>query len=316
MVDSGAGSPDEVSNAPTASARPMITRDKIDPVRIARHFGRNLVLLIVYDTAVTVVYVMGWHRIGISDLPLPLLGSAIAIIVTFRNNAAYNRWWEARALWGQVVNNSRSFVRGLIAFSDDATFRDRLTRYQIAYVLALRGSLLGIPHDKAVAPYVPSDMVTKLGAHANVPVAIQNAMAADLGESRRSGKLDAINLSSLDDRLSALADAQGALERIKRTPLARQYTQFPRVFVGIYCLLLPIGLVHDLGLLTPIGSTLVGFMFLALDRIGKDLQDPFEGTIHDVPMQAITRTIEIDLLQAIGGHPVPDRITEQDGVLW
>ena len=294
----------------------MITRSRLDFARIARHLGRNLVFLIIYDTAVTAVYVMGWHRIGIDNLPLPLLGSAIAIIVTFRNNAAYDRWWEARVLWGQVVNSSRSLVRGLIAFSDDAALRDRLTRYQIAYVLALRCSLLGLSDEQAVAPYVPSDMAARLGGQANVPAAIQNAMAADLATSRWSGTLDAISLSSLNETLGALANAQGGLERIKRTPLARQYIQFPQVFVNIYCLLLPVGLVHDLGLLTPIGSTLVGFMFLALDRIGQDLQDPFDGTIHGMPMQAITRTIEIDLLQAIGGHPVPDRITERDGILW
>ncbi len=294
----------------------MIIRTRIDLVRIARHLGWNLIFLIIYDTAVTAVYVMGWRQIGINDLPLPLLGSAIAIIVTFRNNAAYNRWWEARILWGQVVNNSRSLVRGLIAFLDDTELKDRLTHYQIAYVLALRCSLLGLPHKEVMAPHVPSDAAASLASKANVTTAIQNLMAADLANSRRLGRLDAIGLGSLNETLSALANAQGGLERIKKTPLARQYTQFPRVFVGIYCLLLPIGLVHDLGLLTPIGSTLVGFMFLALDRIGQDLQDPFEGTVHDIPMQTITRTIEIDLLEAIDHHPVPDRVVEREGVLW
>ena len=294
----------------------MITRGRLDPVRIARGVGGKLLALLIYDAAVTAAYVLGWHWVGIDELPLPLLGSAIAIIVTFRNSAAYNRWWEARTLWGQVVNNSRSLVRSLIALSDDVALRRRMAHHQIAYVLALRCSLLGIPHEKALAPYIPPDLAARLGANANVPTAIQNAMAAELAAVRRSGELDAISVSNLDDTLSALANAQGGLERIKKTPLARQYTQFPQVFVVVYCLLLPIGLVHDLGYLTPFGSTVVGFMFLALDRIGQDLQDPFEGAIHDVPMQAITRAIEIDLLQAIGDHPVPAGITEQDGVLW
>ncbi len=294
----------------------MITRRRLDPWRIARHTGRSLVALLIYDTAITAVYVLGWHQVGINDLPLPLLGSAIAIIVTFRNNAAYNRWWEARGLWGQVVNSSRSLVRDLIALSDDPALRNRMARAQIAYVLALRSSLLGTPPEPTLDPYLPPGAAAKLAAHANIPVAIQNTMAADLAAARRSGALDPIGLSSLNETLTALANAQGGLERIKKTPLARQYTQFPQVFVVIYCLLLPIGLVHDLEYLTPIGSTIVGFMFLALDRIGNDLQDPFENTIHDIPMQAITRTIEIDLLQAIGADPVPGRIAEQDGVLW
>ena len=116
--------------------------------------------------------------------------------------------------------------------------------------------------------------------------------------------------------LSNLANAQGGLERIKKTPLPRQYNQFPQVFVGLYCLLLPIGLVSDLLYLTPIGSTVVGFMFLALDRSGRDLEDPFENTLHDVPMRAITRTIEIDLLQTIGCETILEPIKEHDGVLW
>ncbi len=294
----------------------MITRSRLDLLRIAKHIGRNLVFLIIYDTVFTAAYVLGWHGVAVEDLPLPLLGSAIAIIVTFRNNAAYSRWWEARGLWGRVVNNSRSLARGLIAFSDDVAFRHRLTRYQIAYVLTLRCSLLDLPYDEPLEAYVSPEMAVKLATYANVPTALQNAMAAELAASRRSGDLDVITLSSLEQTLSDLANAQGGLERIKKTPLALQYTQFPQVFVVIYCLLLPVGLVHNLGLLTPIGSTIVGFMFLALDRIGQDLQNPFEGAVHDIPMQAITRTIEIDLLQAMGNDTLPDPITERNGVLW
>ena len=295
----------------------MITQAKLHPVRILRTVGRSLAFLLVYDTAVTVVYVLvGWHRIAIDNLPLPLLGSAIAIIVTFRNNAAYNRWWEARGLWGQVVNSSRSLAAELVALCDDPAFIRRMVHYQIAYVLALRCALLNLRPAEVIAPYVPAGTADTLAAHANVPTAIQTAMAADLATARRAGTLDTISAASLIETFRSLANAQGGLERIKKTPLARQYTQFPQVFVLVYCLLLPIGLVHDLEYFTPIGSTIVGFMFLALDRIGNDLQDPFEGTIHDVPMQAITRTIEIDLLQALGTETIPARITDQDGVLW
>ena len=76
------------------------------------------------------------------------------------------------------------------------------------------------------------------------------------------------------------------------------------------------GLVHDLGVVTPIGSTLIGFMFLALDRIGRDLEDPFEGTLHDIPMEAITRTIEIDLLQTMDEDDLPAPVAAKQGVLW
>jgi putative membrane protein len=127
--------------------------------------------------------------------------------------------------------------------------------------------------------------------------------------------MDSLSVTALDRILGDLANAQGGLERIKNTPLPRQFSQLPQIFTRIYCILLPIGLVGDLGISTPIGSTVIGFLFLALDRIGSDLEDPFGNDVHDIPMEAITRTVEIDLLQAIGAEHVPEPVGPRDGVL-
>ncbi len=301
----------------------MITRSGLDFVRLTRHVGPLLAVLLPYDILITALYVvLNWRWVAIDDLPLPLLGSAIALVVTLRNNAAYARWWEARALWGAVVNNSRSFTRGLVMLVDDPVLRNTLVRHQIAYVLALRCHLLKVPPWDAVEPYLPAATVAALRPLANVPAGIHVAAAHLLGAARArdgvggTGAVDSVGLAALDRTLSKLADAQGGLERIKNTPLPRQYNQFPQIFTSVYCLLLPIGLVRDLGFMTPIGSTVIGFMFLALDRIGRDLEDPFENTIHDIPMQAITRTIEIDLLQSVDAPDPPDPVLPQNGVLW
>ena len=294
----------------------MIIRPELDVVRLVYHLGPSLAVLLAYDVAVTELYVFGWQWVSIGELPLPLLGSAIALIVTFRNNAAYDRWWEARSLWGQVVNNSRSFARALLTLTDHAGLQERLVRLQIAYGLALRCSLLKRPPWEAIGLYLPAGLADKLHHAANVPTAIQTVMGRDLATARRAGDVDSIGAAGLDRLLTELANAQGGLERIKKTPLPRQYNQFPQVFVGVYCLLLPVGLVHDLGVVTPIGSTLIGFMFLALDRIGRDLEDPFEGTLHDIPMEAITRTIEIDLLQTMDEDDLPAPVAAKQGVLW
>jgi putative membrane protein len=294
----------------------VIVRSQLDFRRLARHLGPQLGILLAYDTGVTLLYVFGWQWVSIGQLPLPLLGSAIALIVTFRNNAAYDRWWEARGLWGLITNNSRSFARGVVTLVDDAALQTRLVHHQIAYVLALRCSLLRLSPWSAIESYVPRDGLGRLRTAANVPTAIQTAMGRSLARARQGGDLDSIGAAALDRTLTDLANAQGGLERIKKTPLPRQYNQFPQVFVGVYCLLLPVGLVHDLGYLTPIGSTVIGFMFLALDRIGRDLEDPFEGMLHDVPMQAITRTIEIDLLQSVDVPTTPRPVEAVDGVLW
>jgi ion channel-forming bestrophin family protein len=125
-----------------------------------------------------------------------------------------------------------------------------------------------------------------------------------------------MRLAALDRTFSELANAQGGLERIKNTPLPRQFDQFPRVFIAAYCLLLPVGLVSALGPATPIGSTVIGFAFYVLDHIGRDLENPFEGTHHDVPMSAITRTIEIDLRQMLRERETPPPLAPKSGVLW
>jgi putative membrane protein len=113
-----------------------------------------------------------------------------------------------------------------------------------------------------------------------------------------------------------LMDAQGGAERIKNTPMPKQFEFLPQFFVLVYCLMLPVGVVENLGWFTPLGSTLVGFMFLALDKVGRDLEDPFDSSIHDVPITAIATTIEINLRQLLGDSKLPDPEKPIDGVLW
>ena len=295
----------------------MIVRRELDVLRVVRHVGPPVVVLLAYDILVTVLYVgYGWHWLAIDGLPLPLLGSALAVVITLRNNASYDRWWEARALWGSVVNNSRSFARGLVTLTDDPALQASLIRHQIAYALALRRHLLRQAPWDDLRGHLPPATVDWLRSAPNVPAAIQVAMARQLAAARLRHGVDSIGAAELDRTLSELANAQGGLERIKNTPLPRQYNHFPQVFIRVYCLLLPVALVEDLSYLTPIGSSVIGFMFLALERIGRDLEDPFENTLHDVPMRAITRTIEADLLQTIDGERPPAPVTARNGVLW
>ena len=119
----------------------------------------------------------------------------------------------------------------------------------------------------------------------------------------------------MESTLVDIANAQGGMERLKNTPLPNQYRFFPTLFTHVFCILLPIGLVETLGFATPLGSTVAGLMFLAVLQIGDDLVDPFADTIHDVPLNAMCRTIEIDLLQAIG-DPAPEPVQPVHGVLW
>jgi putative membrane protein len=269
-----------------------------------------------------------WTWVGSPNVPLALYGAAISIIIGFRNNYAYGRWWEARTLWGSIVNNSRTYARQVVTTvsapslssvqesSEVAVTLRRLVHYQIAFVHALRQQLRGLDPVSEIQNFVSAEEQLELSKEKNVPLALQRKMSSLLQTSRRRGWINEWEWQALDGNLSSLMDSQGGAERIKNTPLPKQYDFFPTLFVEIYCLMLPIGMVERLGWFTPLGSTVVGFMFLALDKIGRDLEDPFNNTIYDLPLTAITTTIEINLQQLLGETELPPPSAQVDGILW
>ena len=295
--------------------------------RMVEYVGRPVLALLAWDVVVVLAFkLLHWNWVGSRNVPLALYGSAIGIIVGFRNNSAYARWWEARGLWGQIVNNSRSFARQVTTLMcapngqpdsrELIELRHALVYYQIAYVHALRQQLRGLDPVEAVRAFLPVSEVEQLAVEKNVALTLQQRMGLMIRHARQQDWIDPLEWQALDRNLDDLADAQGGTERIKNTPMPKQYDFFPMLFVQIYCLLLPIGMVEQLGWFTPLGSTLVGFMFLALDKIGRDLEGPFDNTIFDVSLTSITRTIEINLRQLLGETDLPAPETPIRGVLW
>jgi putative membrane protein len=295
--------------------------------RMLQYVGFPLLGLLIWDILVVLAYqVLRWDWIGSSHIPLALFGSVVGLIVGFRNNFAYARWWEARTLWGQIVNNSRSLgrqvcaVMGPLPSKGDVeaaqTMRREILYHQIAYVHALRQQLRGLDPIPEVRRLLPADEASSLSTEKNIPLSLQLRIGNLLQEAKGLGWIDMWEWQAMDRNVDDLADAQGGAERIKNTPMPKQYDYFPTLFVNIYCLMLPIGMVENLGWYTPLGSTLVGFMFLALDKIGSDLQNPFANAIFDVPLTAITRTIETNLRQMLGEHELPAEEVPIRGVLW
>ena len=297
----------------------MVVVDRFRITDTLREVWRPLAALFLLDSFVTIAYVgLGWTWIVPAGLPLPLLGTGLAVFLGVRNNTAYARWWEARTLWGAVLNNSRSYARGLTLLMvppEAEPLRRDLVRHQIAWAHALRCFMRREDPKDDIAPFLPPETLDRVLQAANPPFAIQREMADLLAVARRGAWLDSIEASALNAILTSLTDSQGGLERIRNTPMPQQYAAFSRVFVTAYCLLLPFGIVPDLNILTPLGSAVLGFVFLALDESGRHLEDPFRRSIYDVPMSAITRTVEIDLRQALGETDVPPPFHPVKGVL-
>ena len=305
----------------------MITPHGAIVVRILQYIGGPLALLLLYDIVVVVAYVyFGQHWLALPHLQLSIGGGALGVILGFRNNACYARWWEARTLWGRIVNYSRCVGRQAVSYmsaddrpQDHEQVRDvqrRIVYYQIAYVNALRCQLRGQEPWPELEPFLSCGEIHSLRDTKNAAAEIQRRMALLLQNSCRRGWLGALQLALLDNSLTELANAQGGCERLKNTPMPKQYDYFPRLLVHVYCTLLPLGIVASLGLLTPIGSSLLGFVFQALEKIGRDLEHPFNNGVHDVALTSICRTIEINLKQYLGETDLPAPLKPVRGVLW
>lgn len=296
----------------------MIIPGRVHPkqvLQILHYVGQPLALLFGWDVVVTAGYLATPYKFDFPALPLSLIGSAVAVFLAFRNTTAYARWWEARTLWGAMVNSSRSFARELkmLLPPDSLALRTELVQRHIAYVHALRLHLRRQSPWTELEPRLPANELAQLSTVANVPNAILDRSAQIIGEVEN---LDSMKLATFASTLADFSNAQGGMERIKNTPFPRQYATYPVVFTHGFCLLLPLGLVGSLGIYTPLGSTVAGFLFLALLQIGNDMQAPFSNNENDVPLTSLTRSIEINLRDSLGQAHQLKPVEAENGVLW
>jgi len=302
----------------------MIVRDHLPWDRVWPRIWRRLVLLFLFDLTVSVLYTFGLTKlVSFPSLPVLPMGSVLSIFLAFRTNSAYGRWWEARQLWGQLVNSSRSLARQAITFiqggmppGDVTEEKRRIVHLQIAFVCALRCHLRRQNPFPELRKLVDADTLAHLRTQRNVPAAILIEIGSLLRAAFHAGRLDSFRWVATDQTLTELSNVMGACERIKNTPLPRQYDYFPRILVHVYCVLLPFGLVDGLQLLTPLVSTLVSFMFVALEEVGREIENPFENTVHDTPMTSLSRTIEVNLRQHLGETKLPADIQPVNGFVY
>ncbi len=287
-----------------------------------------LVFVLVSVIAVTVNRSSFDHPlkyVAIPDRPITFLGTILGILLGFRINSAYGRWWEARILWGGLVNQSRTLSRQAITFVEQVPkdkcrhairFSQDVVCLQIALVHSLRCGLRRQQPWDTISPFVSPSLLEKLKHESNIVAALLREMSDLAVSAAGSGLISEWRLQRLDATFTEISNIQGGCERIKNTPLPRQYDFYPELFVSVYCVLLPICLVDELRLFTPLITFLVSFVMLVLNRLGKNLEDPFENTVYDVPMSSLSKTIEINLRQMLGEQQLPPAVKEIDGVVW
>lgn len=302
----------------------MILRDSFPLKRLWPRTYKRLLVLLAFDCAVAGLYVFwGWDWLSLDALPIGTLGSALTIFLAFRANAAYGRWWEARQLWGSLVNTSRAIARQALTALDvdphdgeQKKLRDDIVIHQVAFVHALRCHLRKQNALPELYGLLGPERADTLRLYKNIPNVLTLRIGELLQQARQRGMIDSMRWTALDGSLTTLANIQGACERIKNTPLPRQFSSLPSVLVDAFCWLVPLGLVAGLGLVTPVASTLISFILIALDASSSAIEDPFENTVNDTPMTALSRGIELTLREMINQRQALPEVTAIDGFVY
>lgn len=243
--------------------------------------------------------------------PFTLLGVTLSIYLGFRNNAAYDRWWEARKLWGQLVFDVRNLARVTLALVPQATGQARpLLMEAAAFGHYLRGQLRGTEVRSDVQAFIPDDLA-EIDRHSNKADATLRIMGRRIGALKAGGHIDSIAFRILDERLSALAALQAGCERIANTPLPFAYTLLLLRSAYVFCALLPFGMAPTLGWITPLLTAVVAYSFFGLDALSAELEDPFGMEANDLPLDRMCRICEISILEALGEPtPPPEQVVD------
>ena len=310
----------------------MITRTYLKPYTAIRYSWKNILYSVICAGLAWMFF--AHPELPRVDVPLPLvaiMGTALAIILGFRNASAYDRWWEARKIWGGVVNESRTFTRQVLTLTDPRTTppglreaMQALVRTQLAWVNALRLQLRGIsdddPWERGVARHLHPAAYTIVRQGTNKVTQLSMMQGRGLRSLHIDGIMDSYLYVQVSDTLGRLTDLQGMAERIRSTPLPRPYDYYTMTFLNLFILLLPFGLVHEFAeqgliwLVLPV-TVAVGWTFYKIYIFGKVLSNPFENWHTDVALDAICTTIEIDLKETISDPDVPAPLKPQNGVL-
>lgn len=279
-------------------------------------------------------------KLHIPFTAISALSTALAIFLGFKTSNAYERWWEARQIWGSLVNYSRAWARQVITMiiSDNPQQADvvkdlqyRMVYRHIAYVHALRVFLRKKHHYNQQGqeeiyeePNEYSDTKTFLTSPEydvfthknNPPNFLLELQGEDLRFAYEHGWLSDYRFVKLEETLVEFNNVQGRSERIKNTPFPRQYSFFSRVFVFIHASLLPFVFVEELRWASIPISVIISFVFLCLDLIGERSEDPFENRLEDVPLTALSLTIETNLKEQWGDPRFPAKKDATNGVVF
>lgn len=278
----------------------LVSLHKSDTLKI---LFPTMVLMAIYSYGIQYLEIEYLHltaKSKISNVGLihSLLGFVLSLLLVFRTNTAYDRWWEGRKLWGKLVNDTRNFaVKINIILADDRKSADQISRYLkyfphfLAKHLSQESTRLALDEDyseieKSLKHHGPSDLIILL--------------THKLYQLKKEGKISDVELLYLDTQLTGFLDVCGGCERIKNTPIPYSYSSFIKKFIILYVLALPIAYVINLGFFMIPLTVFVYYVLMSLELIAEEIEDPFNNDENDIPMETIAQNIEKNVHQIMG----------------
>lgn len=316
--------------------------------------------LLVAAVPTSLYILLDWTWLGLPWLPIALLGTSVAFLVSFKNNASYDRLWEARKIWGAILNGSRIWgimvkdyvtakhAKNPVSEKELQEVHRQLYYRHFAWLTALRYQLrepraweaIYKPHNQeyknkwfrveeqdgkvedALRPMMTEEEFKLISTKSNKAAQIIALQSAQLREIHEAGLIEDFRHMELEKILAEFLNQQGASERIKNFPYPRQYATLNLWFISIFVVLLPLGMLpefekfgHYLVWLNIPFSALAGWIFTTMEKIGESSESPFEGSANDVPITAISRTIEIDLREMLNEIDIPKPLKPENNIL-
>lgn len=244
-------------------------------------------------------------KISLTFVPFTLIGVALAIFLGFRNSASYERYWEARKLWGGVLNDTRTLTRQAMTLPEPDRDARPFVQGLIAFTHALRHQLRGTDAGADLARWLPAEQAEALAGARFKPAMILLQLARWLQGLRREGRLDPLLAQAMERPLAGLTEHLGGCERIAGNPLPYTYGVIIHRTVYLYCFLLPFGLVDSIGAMTPLMVAFVAYTFLSLEELSEELEDPFGLSANDLALDAMALGIEATLREMLGDSDLP-----------
>ena len=317
---------------------------------------RNIYITLIISIVPVVLYqIFGLKFIAIPWTVVALLGTATAFIVGFKNTQTYNRTWEARQIWGAILNSSRAFGTMSRDFIDNSDKTKELVYRHFAWLTALRYAMrdsrawettskaynseykafYDIPEKETtleieLAKYISADELKYILTTKNKAVQLMSLQSKTIKQLFANKEIDSYQFVEMQKAIKDFYDQQGRSERIKNFPYPRQFATINSFFIKLFCVLLPFGMLKEFDKLndglTGIFqgnmvwlvipfSVLISWVYTSLEQVGESTENPFEGSANDVPISQMSRTIEIDMREMLGETELPPALQPKNNII-